>query len=252
MYNVIPWLCVEKDKKQISCSKRPYFVDEVCTKKSVISVWAFVTQPEFEFRKLNSGFWFFWSDKRRNVWSCTCVIVFVCVVDMCLSFCSCHIRHATVNPKSKKILWKLRSKISCTTKLLILQDRKISRPLFIKRLNISGGLVRVTFDSFMCACVCAYKPQHTATHFNTLQYTVTHCEWSEAVVLTRYVRIDMLMGSTHCNTLQHTATHCNTLQHTATHCNTLQHKATLCYTLQNNATQCNTCAIVKSSQDKAK
>jgi len=28
-------------------------------------------------------------------------------------------------------------------------------------------------------------------------------------------------GTTHCNTLQHTATHCNTLQHTATHCNTL-------------------------------
>jgi len=39
------------------------------------------------------------------------------------------------------------------------------------------------------------------------------------------------LGTTHCNTMQHTATQCNTLQHTATHCNTLQHTATYCTTL---------------------
>ena len=43
--------------------------------------------------------------------------------------------------------------------------------------------------------------QHSATHCNTLEHTITH------------------------NTLQHTATHCNTLQLTAAHCNTLQHES---------------------------
>jgi len=33
-------------------------------------------------------------------------------------------------------------------------------------------------------------------------------------------------GTTHCNSLQHTAIHCNTLQCTATHCNTLQRLTT--------------------------
>ena len=40
-------------------------------------------------------------------------------------------------------------------------------------------------------------------------------------------------GSTHCNTLQHTAPHCNTLQHTAAHCNTLQQ-------MQHTSNQCGT------------
>jgi len=36
-YNAIPWLCVEKDRKQISYSKRLCFVNEVGTKK--MSFW---------------------------------------------------------------------------------------------------------------------------------------------------------------------------------------------------------------------
>jgi len=72
--------------------------------------------------------------------------------------------------------------------------------------------------------------QHTTTHCNTLQRTVTH-------------------------TLQHITTHCNTLQRTTTHA--LQHTATqqvgrinsvslththihTCNTLQHTATRCNT------------
>jgi len=87
--------------------------------------------------------------------------------------------------------------------------------------------------------------QHTATHRNTPQHTVTHrnimCERFD----TLSVSTSMQLTATHCNSLQLTATHCNTLQHdvqdiwhfvslyfTATYCNTLQHTATHCNTLQ--------------------
>jgi len=59
------------------------------------------------------------------------------------------------------------------------------------------------------------RPQHTASHGNTLQHAVATC-------------ITLQHTATHCNALQRTATHCNALQHTATHCNTLQHTATHC------------------------
>jgi len=82
--------------------------------------------------------------------------------------------------------------------------------------------------------------QHTATHWNALQRTATHCKYAvntlQHTVTHRCQRIERKsVGSrailtTHCNTLQRTATHCNTLQHTATHCNTLQHTATHCNT----------------------
>ena len=44
---------------------------------------------------------------------------------------------------------------------------------------------------------------------------------SHGATLMTMVRLVIVISSTHCNTLQHTATQCNTLQHTATHCNTL-------------------------------
>jgi len=59
---------------------------------------------------------------------------------------------------------------------------------------------------------------HTATHCNTLHYTLQHT--------TTHCNIDANISRRY--TLQHTATHCNTLQHTATHIatyyNTLQHR----------------------------
>ena len=105
----------------------------------------------------------------------------------------------------------------------------------------------------LLAQTCPPFPCHlgsTATHYNTLHYTVIHC--NKLLARTRFP-LPYSLGSTatHCKTLQRTATHrhtlntlphilgadpssiclhsrqrCNTLQHTATHCNTLQHTAT--------------------------
>jgi len=92
--------------------------------------------------------------------------------------------------------------------------------------------------------------QQTATHCNTLQYTVTYCDLhvrGRQFVTYQYPHY-ITRTAAHCNTrniLQHACmqtpscdiavsalhhTHCNTLQHTATHCNTLQHTATYCNT----------------------
>ena len=70
----------------------------------------------------------------------------------------------------------------------------------------------------ICGQNTSSKPQHTATHCNTLRHTATHCNTLQHT-------------ATHCNTLQHTATHRNAphrnkLQHTATHRNAPQHTAT--------------------------
>jgi len=144
--------------------------------------------------------------------------------------------------------------------------------------------------------LCQYTLQHTATHRNTLQHTThcntqlnathdtlqhtTHCNRQVVdtsvssssyfiIVSVNVLHISCVLGTTHCNTLQHIATHCNTLQHTAptysdshlmvfffkelatakqcntmqhnvTHCNALQHAATHCNTRRNNATHSNT------------
>jgi len=76
--------------------------------------------------------------------------------------------------------------------------------------------------------------QHSATHYDTLQRTATHCntagEKSGQGALTPLLPVE---SST---TLQHTATHYNTLQHTAAHCNTQQHAATRSTPLQHAAT----------------
>jgi len=86
-----------------------------------------------------------------------------------------------------------------------------------------------------------HKPQHTATHCNTLKHTAVF--------------------ATYCNTLQDTARHCNTLQHTATHCNTLQHTATrnTLHLTATHGTHCNAlqrtagslCGLSKSSSSGA-
>ena len=55
----------------------------------------------------------------------------------------------------------------------------------------------------------AYHEPHTATHCNTLQYTVTLPHF--ATLCNTWV-----MSHVMCNTLQHSATHCNRLQQTAT------------------------------------
>jgi len=74
--------------------------------------------------------------------------------------------------------------------------------------------------------------QHTATHCNTLEHYTLVLHFA---VMER----QRLVGSLHCNTLQHTTTqvlhfavmelqrlvgsiHCHTLPHTVTHCHTLQ------------------------------
>ena len=74
---------------------------------------------------------------------------------------------------------------------------------------------------------------HSATHYNALHHTATHC-------ITHIATHCIPNIATHCNTQQHTATHCYTLQHTATHCNTLQHTATHCNTIQMQEAHCNT------------
>jgi len=77
----------------------------------------------------------------------------------------------------------------------------------------------------------------TATHYNTLQRTATHCN-TQQLSATLYTTLQHITtrcntgSATLCNTLQETARDCNTLQHSATLCNTMQHSATLCNTLQ--------------------
>ena len=60
---------------------------------------------------------------------------------------------------------------------------------------------------------CEKTLQRTATHCNTLRYTVS----ARAVARARHRVASLLHArwrATHCNTPQHTATHCNTLQPT--------------------------------------
>jgi len=108
---------------------------------------------------------------------------------------------------------------------------------------------------------CHTAPRCT-TLLNNIPHFATHCNYlppaRSAFRARKQEPWRRPCGSTHCNTLQHTATHCNTLQlfaagaiicrrrarpfaqeskipgvayadqHTATHCNTLQHTAIIC------------------------
>ena len=71
----------------------------------------------------------------------------------------------------------------------------------------SGMRYWYLFNSTATHCSTTLR-QRTATHCNTLQYTLQR-------VCLRHACLVHILSS-------HTATHCNTLQHTATHCNTLQ------------------------------
>ena len=100
----------------------------------------------------------------------------------------------------------------------------------------------------------ATKPQHNASHCNTLQHTATQC-----------------------NTRQHTAIHCNKidspmtrcveceikcdctnidmqlqLQHTASHCDTLRHTATTLQQYCNNANSPTTCCVASQECHQAR
>ena len=87
---------------------------------------------------------------------------------------------------------------------------------------------------------CCNTPQHTASHYITLQHDID----SEML---RWFFFNV--AATHCITRHYTATYCITLQHTATHCNiycnTLQHITTHCITLQHTATHCNTLQLMQ-------
>jgi len=103
--------------------------------------------------------------------------------------------------------------------------------------------------------------QHTATLFNTLQHSATHCSKNLATSSSTRTPLsnsasmlrDPLLVLCTTSTLRRTATHCNALRHTATHYISLQHTAArpltlcwfssepaLCGTLQRSVTHCNT------------
>ena len=127
------------------------------------------------------------------------------------------------------------------------------------------------------------KRRNTATHGNTRQHIITHCNTLQRTLqrtttncityvnICRWIKHAILQRTaTHCNALQRTAMHCNALQHTATHgntrqhtaihtlqrtathCNTLQDTATHCNTLQHTATHCNTYRWLKDATLAAK
>jgi len=67
--------------------------------------------------------------------------------------------------------------------------------------------------------------QHTATHYNDLNSSATHCNTcARGRINMRYWwRASVPVPAPHCNILQHTATHCTDLNRCATHCNALQY-----------------------------
>jgi len=85
------------------------------------------------------------------------------------------------------------------------------------------------FNTLQHTVTFCYKLQYTATHHNTLQRmfissTYHNCHAHGVTELRHHI-------ATHCNTLRHTATHCNThntLLQTAIHCNTSQHTCNAC------------------------
>jgi len=114
-------------------------------------------------------------------------------------------------------------------------------------------------DHFDSAGLLCTTLQHTATHYNTLQYTDPAIRYNTLCDHFDFAGL-LYHTTTHCNALQHTATHwpshllqysmrtlrlcwcflLDTLQRAATHCNALQHTATHCNTLQHTAIHCNT------------
>ena len=91
--------------------------------------------------------------------------------------------------------------------------------------------------------------QRSATHCNTLHHTKTHCNTQQTWAM-REITVQHI--ATRGNTLQHTATHSNTLQHTATHCNTLQHTAEKTGDAQEErrTKECNVCSAVLGAAER--
>ena len=75
------------------------------------------------------------------------------------------------------------------------------------------------------------RPQ---THSNTLQHTATHCNTLQSSLSKRLQTLTYTMArfQKNSNSLQHTATHCNTLQHTATYVRAPFQKTNRVYTQQ--------------------
>ena len=158
--------------------------------------------------------------------SCVCVCVSCHTYEWVMSHISCHTYEWVMSH-----IW-----VSHVTQWVFLTEIDLHEEMTSESYVWHDSFIRVTWRIHMCDVTYSY---------------VRH----DPLISER--RDSLLVSTTHCNTLQHTATHCNTLQNTATHAETrlihfngkyntlphtasLQHTATHCNTLQHTATHCNT------------
>jgi len=123
----------------------------------------------------------------------------------------------------------------CVTWLIYVRYGLFASGKWMKRvsMHVCGMTVYLCdMTVYLCVCLTWNTLHHIATPCKIQQHAATPCTTLQHPAKSSSVlqHLQMIILSTHLDTLQHHSTHCNTPQHTATSCNTLQHTATRCNT----------------------